>query len=197
MDDLDSKEYPWWADREVIKKFLENQSDWYLALPDDLVADDLRELYEKHCPREFVAWSVVFNVLDHPHCPKDVLEDGLKFFKDLCEEANSILAGLATRAEFSAQDLEQLAKRYYGDGEIDEHALGTLRWKANKNEPDALDSLRRVEEFRRQAADSLIWSWNQPGGDLSERTTGEVAGPECQGNGYSTDRDTTSGNDGA
>ena len=57
------QKYPWNESREAIEVFLKKKGDWILDLPEDLTEEDLRRLYQRHKPAEFVAFDMLAGYL--------------------------------------------------------------------------------------------------------------------------------------
>lgn len=107
------KEYPWRGSRKTIEKFVKKQKNWGLSLPPELSATQIRALYKKHKPKGYVAFNLISNILDHPNCPKDVIDDAYPRILDLYLDLGLCLAGLALRKELTPKQSMYLAERFF------------------------------------------------------------------------------------
>ena len=119
------KEYPWNETRQAIREFQSRVTDWILELPEDLSADEVRRLFAAHVPTEFVAFDLLWNLLDHSHCPREVIVFAAEKLWEMRKDIDMCLSALALRSETPLPILEDLATRCLLS-DIGDHALGTL-----------------------------------------------------------------------
>lgn len=119
------KDYPWNASRTAIKNFQKKYREWALDLPPELSKKMIRNLYKRHEPKEFVAFSLLCELLQHPNCPRDVAQSAYDKLLDLYLDLGICLAGLALRKELTPRQSMYLAERFFLD-DIGDHALGSV-----------------------------------------------------------------------
>lgn len=157
-DDDAYREWPWNGTGKAIEQFETdaNNSNYYVALPEKLTADQLRRLFSRHRPREYVSYSVLAQVLSHPACPGDLVEEAWPMIRQMVICVSSLAAGVALLANVDANAIARVCGEGSGH-EVLASGVDNLirRWRETGDRA----SRRELAKLRYALSFDRAWRW--------------------------------------
>lgn len=152
------RRWPWNGSRRALEKFETDGIIWSYrpVLPYRLSSEALARLYRKHSPREYVSYALLAQIISHPACPLDVVEETWAFIRRMLYDVSVLVSGAASMECLPAETVLQAccdsnARRMLLNGV---QAL-TKRW-SETGEGESYTVLKTLAE---ELSTSSAWSW--------------------------------------
>lgn len=111
---------------EEIRKFIEHENNWILALDKDMDVNKITSLFEKHINSPFCSYEIIAEIAEHENTPIKILENIAQNLKS----NKQVMSALATNINLSLKMLQELSKNK--DQDIKNHAIQNMKNRLTK-----------------------------------------------------------------